>query len=589
MRFLGNVLATVIGLIVFVLLLIFGSIILVTAVSSQSQEVVKVEQSSILKLTLDQPIQERIEEENPFDDLDIFPGMSPMPLGLIDLKGEIENASLDPDIEGIYLELSVVSAGFATLEELRNSLIKFKESGKFIVAYGEYYSEGAYYLASVADEIYLNPAGLMEFDGLSSEVVYYKEFLNNIGIEPEIFRVGEYKSAVEPFLRNDMSPENRYQIQEYMSDLHQHYLEKVAEAREIDLPTINEISDNALIRKPGDAVKYNLVTDTVYYDQVLNILKGKVGAGDDGLNLVSYKKYSKSTRYNRQDFSSNKVAVIVAEGQIISGEGSGGFLGGNKIAAEIRKARNNESIKAIVLRINSPGGSALASDIMWREVKLAAEVKPVIASMSDVAASGGYYMAMAADTIVAYPNTITGSIGIFALLFNAEDLLTNKIGLNFETVSTGKFSNLASPTERFSEAERQYLQQSVERGYETFVSKAAEGRHLSIDSLKSLASGRVWTGSDAVERGLVDFEGGIDDAIRIAAESAGLGDDYMVRYYPEKKDFLTELLNNPMDQVNSMIYTDEQKILSPLVKEMKKLNAMEGTQALLPFQLNRFE
>ncbi|UZR95117.1 signal peptide peptidase SppA [Chondrinema litorale] len=589
MRFLGNVLATVIGLIVFVLLLIFGSIFLVTAISSQSQEVVKIEQNSILKLTLDRPIQERIEEENPFDDLDIFPGMSPVPLGLIELKGEIENASLDPDIEGIYLELSVVSAGFATLEELRNSLIKFKESDKFIVAYGEYYSEGAYYLASIADEVYLNPAGLMEFDGLSTEIVYYKEFLNNIGIEPEIFRVGEYKSAVEPFLRNDMSPENRYQIQEYMGDLHQHYLEKVAEAREIDLPTITEISDNALIRKPGDAVKYNLVTDTVYYDQVLSILKARVGAGDDGLNLISYKKYTKSTRYNRQDFSSNKVAVIVAEGQIISGEGGSGFLGGNKIAAEIRKARNNESIKAIVLRINSPGGSALASDVMWREVKLAAEVKPVIASMSDVAASGGYYMAMAADTIVAYPNTITGSIGIFALLFNAEDLLTNKIGLNFETVSTGKFSNLASPTERFSEAERQYLQQSVERGYESFVGKAAAGRNLSIDSLKSLASGRVWTGSDAVERGLVDFEGGIGDAIRIAAESAGLGDDYMVRYYPEKKDFLTELLNNPMDQVNSMFYSDEQKLLAPLVKQMEKLNAMEGTQVLLPFQVNSFE
>ncbi|MEM1136169.1 MAG: signal peptide peptidase SppA [Bacteroidota bacterium] len=590
MRFLGNVLATIVGLFLFFFLFIFLSVALVSSFSTQSQEVVKVARNSVLKLTLNKPFKERITEENPFEDLDVLPAVSNVAIGLIDLKNEIENAKLDPNISGIYLEISILSAGFATLEELRNSLLDFKSSGKFIVAYGEFFTEGAYYLASVADEIYLNPVGILEFDGLSTEVVYLKEFLNNIGIEPEVFRVGEYKSAVEPFLRNDMSPENRFQIQTYLNGLLQHYLQEIAEERNIAVGDLATISENALIRTPADALTRNLITDTLYYDQVIEVLKERSGLStEDQLSLISYSQYKKSERYNRQAYSANKVAVIVAEGQIISGDGADGFMGGNKIAQEIRKARKNEDIKAIVLRINSPGGSALASDIMWREVTLAAKVKPIIASFSDVAASGGYYMAMACDTIVTYPNSITGSIGIFALLFNAESLLTNKLGMHFETVSTGELSNLASPTKRFSEAERKLLQQNVEKGYKTFIGKAAEGRDLPLDSLRSLASGRVWTGAEAIEVGLADIEGGLDTAIEIAASAAGVESDYMVRYYPKKKDFLSELLDRPIEKVSYLLGNEENELLQPIVEKLKMINALEGAQALLPFEVIKIE
>jgi len=589
MRFLGNVLATIIGIFLFFFIATFLSIFLLASISSSNQELIEVPTNSVLKLSLDRPIQERIIEDNPFEDLDVFPGVSATPIGLIDLLGEIENAKVDPNIKGIFLDVSVLSAGFATLEEIRNALVNFKESGKFIIAYSEIYTEGAYYLASVANEIYMNPAGIMIFDGLGTEVAYMKDFLNNIGIEPEVFRVGEYKSAVEPFLRNDMSDENRMQIETYLNGLHINYLESIGMSRGIALEELMNISDDALIQEPADAMNFDLIDDTLYFDQVVDKIKQNAGVDlDESLNMLSYNQYKKAPRLNRQDFSANKVAVIVAEGQIISGQGGEGFLGGNKIAAEIRKARKNNSVKAIVLRINSPGGSALASDVMWREVTLARKEKPVIASMSDVAASGGYYMAMAADTIVSYPNTITGSIGIFALLFNADDLLNNKLGLHFETVSTGKFSNLGSPTDQFTEAERKLLQKNVERGYETFTSKAAQGRNMPIDSLKALASGRVWTGEDAARNGLVDILGNLNDAIEIAATSAGVEDDYMIRYYPEKKDFLSDFLNKPIEKVSRLLTPQEETLLAPVLKQVKSLQAMEGPQALLPYSF-KFE
>ncbi len=585
MRFLGNVLATVVGLFVFIILFFFTSALIIGLVSSGSQDATEVPTNSVLKLTLDRPIQEKITEENPFQELEGFPGVGAAPMGLIDLLGEIDNAKLDPNIKGIYLEVGLISQGFATLEEIRNALVEFKDSGKFIIAYGEIYTEGAYYLASVADHIYLAPEGIMIFDGLGTEIIYLKEFLNNLGIEPEVFRVGEYKSAVEPFLRNDMSEENREQIKAYLSDLHEHYLSSIEASRGIAFEDLKSISDNALVRSPEDAVGFKLVDDTLYFDQVVDKLKESSGvAKDEKLSLLTYGQYKKAPRLNRQEFSRNKVAVIVGEGQIISGNGGSGFLGGNKIADEIRKARNNESIKAIVLRINSPGGSALASDVMWREVKLAAQEKPVIASMSDLAASGGYYMAMAADTIVAYPNTITGSIGIFSLLFNAEDLLNNKLGLHFESVSTGKLSNLGSPTDDFTQAEREYLQTNVDRGYKTFVSKAAEGRNMPVDSLESLASGRVWTGNAAVENGLVDVLGDLEDAIEIAATSAGVENDYMVRYYPEKKDFLSDLLNKPIEKVGYLFAPEQDPLLKPVLEQVRFIQAMEGPQALLPYR-----
>jgi protease-4 len=405
-----------------------------------------------------------------------------------------------------------------------------------------------------------------------------------LGIEAQIFRVGDFKSAVEPFMLTKMSDENRAQVTSYINDLYDYYLAELSKTNGMEADKLSVISDSMLVRLPQDAVDYGLVTQLSYKDQVRSSLREKLGISEtDDIDLISHKSYSKATAGD-DDYSSNRIAVIVANGEIVSGSGDADNVGGEKFAKEIRKARENSRVKAIILRINSPGGSLTGSDVIWREVMLTKGVKPIIASMGDVAASGGYYIAMACDTIIAQPNTITGSIGIFGMLFNLENFLEDKLGITNDVVNTGTYSNIYNITRSLTPMERQIIQNSVNKGYETFTTKAAEGRNMEVADLKSVASGRVWTGKQAKERGLVDVLGSFDDAVSLAANAANLESDYMLVYYPAMENILDQFIKKGQESLD--VYSSKNAgIMAPYIKELKSIENMRGLQARVPFQV----
>ncbi len=585
MKFLGNVLAVIVGLFVFsiVAMLIFFGII--GLVASSSEKEVTLESNSILHLDLNgRTLVERTSEEDLVFGSFLDPFGGDNSAGLVNLKKAIGEAKTNENVKGIYLNAGLIGAGQAGLLELREALVDFKESGKFIVAYDEAYSEGGYFLASVADEIYLNPLGGIDFNGFSSEGIFLKGFFEKVGIKPEVFRVGEFKSAVEPFILDKMSPENRLQTQYFLDDINNHALELIAKSRGIAQDSLIRINHQMLVRKPKDAVTYKLATALKYEDEVHSILKEKLGLKEDDqiatINATDLGGMAKSKNIT----SSNRIAVILAEGEIVDGNADGA-ISSEKFAKEIRKARKDENIKAIVLRVNSPGGSILASDVIWREMSEAKKVKPVIVSMGEVAASGGYYIAAPADTIVAQPNTITGSIGIFGIFFNVQELVNDKLGVTTDVVSTGELSDFGNMARPLSEVERTIIQSSVEDGYETFISRVAEGRGMHPDSVRKIASGRVWTGSQAKARGLVDVLGGLDTAIGIAAAKIKAGDDYRVVYYPEKKPWFEELMVSFSDQVQVRILQTQLGDQYPLYQKIQRLKNYQGVQVRMPQDL----
>ena len=585
MKFLGNVLAVIVGLFAFsiVAMLIFFGII--GLVASSSEKEVTLEKNSILHLDLNgRTLVERTSDEDLVfgSFLDPFGGENNA--GLVNLKKAIGEAKTNENVKGIYLNVGLIGAGQAGLLELREALLDFKESGKFIVAYDEAYSEGGYFLASVADEIYLNPLGGIDFNGFSSEGIFLKGFFEKVGIKPEVFRVGEFKSAVEPFILDKMSPENRLQTQYFLDDINNHALELIAKSRGIAQDSLIRINHQMLVRKPIDAVTYKLATALKYEDEVHSILKEKLGLKEDDqieiINATDLGGMAKSKNIT----SSNRIAVILAEGEIVDGNAEGA-ISSEKFAMEIRKARKDENIKAIVLRVNSPGGSILASDVIWREMSEAKKVKPVIVSMGEVAASGGYYISAPADTIVAQPNTITGSIGIFGILFNVQELINDKLGVTTDVVATGELSDFGNMARPLTEVERTIIQSSVEDGYETFISRVAEGRGMHPDSVRKIASGRVWTGSQAKARGLVDVLGGLDTAIGIAAAKIKAGEDYRVVYYPEKKPWFEELMVSFSDQVQVRILQTQLGEQYPLYQKIQRLKNYQGVQVRMPQDL----
>lgn len=582
-QFFKFVLATVVGLLLFFfvgLLFLIG-----LAASAGSDKEVSVEENSVLELKLDKPIAER-KEKDPFDGMG-FPMMGGSNLGLQEIKDAIRKAKTDDNIKGIYLDVTRVQAGMATLEEIRNELLNFKKSGKFVVAYNDMCSEKSYYLNSVADKIYLNPAGTLEFNGLSSEVYFFKGMLEKLDIQPYIFKVGEFKSAVEPFFLDKMSEPSRLQTSAFLSTLNRFSLENIAKARKIPFERLAVISDSMLVHNADDALKYGLVTNLGYYDEALDFMKKKTGTkAKKELNLVTLSKYEKVADDNDGESARNKIAVIYASGDIVDGEGDQDNIGSTKFAETLRKARLDDKVKAVVLRINSPGGSALASDVMWREVMLTKKVKPVIASMSDVAASGGYYMAMACDTIVAHPNTITGSIGVFGVMANFEDFLNNKLGITVDRVKTGKFSDMPTVTRDLTEYEKQNIQQEVQRIYDDFTTKAAKGRKLPLAELQKVASGRVWSGIEAKEHGLVDVFGGLDDAVVIAAKRANLKTgEYRVRRLPAQKSFFDQLMSSFNTQASAKLLQAELGENYRYFEMVQKVKNLQGIQAKLPFEL----
>uniref|UniRef100_UPI00404845F7 signal peptide peptidase SppA n=1 Tax=Algoriphagus sp. TaxID=1872435 RepID=UPI00404845F7 len=582
MKFLGNVLAVIVGLFVFsivAVLLFFG---LIGIAASSSEKEVSLGENSILHLDLNgRTLVERTAEEDLAFGSFLNPFGGENTAGLVNLKKAIAEAKTNANIKGIYLNAGLFSAGQAGLLELREALQDFKESDKFIVAYDEAYSEGGYFLASIADEIYVNPLGGIDFNGYSSEGIFLKGFFEKAGIKPEVFRVGEFKSAVEPFILDKMSPENRLQTQYFLDDINQHALALIAETRGIPSDSIQLINNQMLVRKPIDAVTYKLATALKYEDEVHQILKEKLGLKEEDqistINATDLGGLAKSKNIT----SKNRIAVILAEGDIVDGNVEGA-ISSEKFAKEIRKARKDENIKAIVLRVNSPGGSILASEVIWREMSEAKKAKPLIVSMGEVAASGGYYIAAPADTIVAQPNTITGSIGIFGILFNVQELINDKLGVTTDVVSTGELSDFGNMARPLTEVERTIIQSSVEDGYETFISRVAEGRGMHPDSVRKVASGRVWTGTQAKARGLVDVLGGLDTAVGIAAAKIKAGDDYRIVYYPEKKQWFEELILTFSDQVQTRMLQSQLGEHYPFYQKIQGLKHYQGVQVRMP-------
>ncbi|MCV9385704.1 signal peptide peptidase SppA [Reichenbachiella ulvae] len=581
MSFIKSVLSTLVGLIIFsVVAGIFFIAMIAGFVAMSEEKVPEVTSNTVLTIPLSGLIMERVPED-PFKDL--FPESSDNNMALLNTLAAIKYAKEDDNIKGIYLKHGGIGGGYSSFHEIRTALEDFKSSGKFIYSYAEYMSEANYYIASVADEIYVNPAGAMEFNGLSANVTFFKGLLDKLDIEAQIFRVGTYKSAVEPFFRKDLSEANREQMTSFINNIYDNYLKAVSQSRGIELEELHMISDQMKAREPEDALELKLITGVGYENEFIARMKEEMGLKeDDDIKTVSLGGYSKVVN---DKYSSNKIAVIVAEGEIVSGKGDISQVGSEKFVKAIRDARESKRVKAVVIRVNSPGGSALASDVMWNEIMLTKKVKPVIASMSAVAASGGYYMAMPCDTIVAQPMTITGSIGIFGMIPNMGGFLENKLGITNDGVSTGQFSNLYRVSSALNDEEKQIIQNSVEEGYETFTSKAAEGRDMNIEDLKAVASGRVWTGEQAKEKGLVDVLGSYEDAVQLAADAADLGDDYMVSYYPALKSKWEEILGTMADEAEAKIMKTRYGILADQVEKVKQLESFKGIQARMPFEL----
>lgn len=580
MSFFKGFLASCLGSIVAMIVVVFG---LIWIISLSGGDEVVIGDRSVLHLDLDVPILEA-DREDPLAGVPFFGSGSPRPIGLAQLRQAIEKAKGDDKIKGIYLTVSVPQTGYTVIEEIRKALQDFRSGGKWIVAFSEGMTEQAYYLASAADKIYLHPEGDVEFNGLAIDVTFFKRMFDKLEVKPEIFRVGEFKSAVEPFMLEKMSDQNRQQLTELIESLNDQVIAGVASARSLSVERVKEISDKMLVRNPAQAQEMGLVDSLAYADQVEEVVKKRAGA--EKLSLVKYSRYKKTV--TSKGSSKNEVAVIVAEGTIVPGkaEPSQGVIASESFTKALRKAREDDGVKAIVLRINSPGGSSLASDAMWREITLTAEKKPVIASLSDYAASGGYYMAMACDTIVAQPHTITGSIGVFSVLYDASGLLGNKLGITSEELKTGEIGELITISRPLTQAERNIWQRRTEEVYDTFTKKAAEGRHTTQDAIKAVASGRVWSGLQAKERGLVDVVGTFGDAVKIAADKAGLQDDYKVRFYPRyTPSFLEQLITQIEEDKQEGAVRAQLGDYYYLYHQLKELKSYQGTQARMPYTL----
>ncbi|MBK7850373.1 MAG: signal peptide peptidase SppA [Bacteroidetes bacterium] len=550
--------ASMLGFFLSIMVIFVISLFLIAGILSavKSDTEISIDDNSILEITLNYPIRER-SANNPFEGFSFGNLIPERDMGLDDVLKNIRKAKNDPKIKGIFLNLSGVQTGLATVEEIRNVLLEFKESKKFIYAYGEELSQGAYYIASVADRIYLNPQGSVDFKGLHAELMFFKGALEKLEIEPQIIRHGKFKSAVEPFLLDKMSPENREQIDALMTSIWSDVLTNLAVARKMSTDQLQEIADQFSSRSAKGALAAGMIDKIAYYDEVLSDLKKASGRGEkEKERFITLRKYNKAFVKSDKEWSNQKIAVIYAAGDIVSGKGQEDEIGSERLADAIRKAREDSSIKAIVLRVNSPGGSALASDVIWRETVLAKKVKPFIVSMGDYAASGGYYISCAADTIVAESNTITGSIGVFGLMFNAQKLFNNKLGITFDTIKTARFADIGSGTRAMRDDERSIIQDQVENIYDDFITHVSEGRKISKAQVDSIGQGRVWSGTDAKRLGLVDVIGGIETAINIAAKKAHL-DNYRTIALPEQKEFLDKLLEDMNTEVRSGIVKEE--------------------------------
>ena len=572
-RFFQQVLIVVVG--IFASLVFLTGVLLLFARPSQP----RLADATVLRIAL----HGRVVEQGPAALMSFLNEDQGEVIDLLALKGAIKHAEEDKKIEGIYLEAGALTAGWASLEEIREALLSFKSTGKFIVAYGESYTQKTYYLASLADEIVLHPVGIFPLRGLSKTVFFYKALLDKLEVAPQIFRVGRYKSAVEPFVRQDMSQASRHQSMLLLKAIDDHFFHKVAAARKLKQASLKRMADTLAVVLPQDACRAKLVSQVGHFDAVEAWIKTKLAVDKEAVvNYVSYEAYASL----KQPVSSaaRRVAVLIAEGVIVDGEGKVGTIGSKALASQIRALRDDDTVKAIVLRINSPGGSALASDVLWKELVLTKAKKPVVASMSDVAASGGYYLAVACDHILAHPTTVTGSIGIFGLFFDVHALLRNRLGITTDVVKTGSSADLLNnPGRSFTTHEKAVVQRVVDKGYDTFLARVAQGRKLDKEAVARVASGRVWSGQAAQKKGLVDELGGLEDAIRVAAERAALEEDYVVSYWPKPQTLFEQIVKGLLGKTERGAALRALQASFPGLKPMQELGYMTGVQARLPY------
>ncbi len=574
----ASVLGVVLAGIIFTIL---GIVTMVGMVASSDTETV-VKENSIFVLDLEGSLSERV-KDNP---LQTLMGEENQAYGLDDILASIQKAKDNEDIKGIYLQTAFLETSFASLEEIRHALLDFKESGKFIVAYADQYTQDMYYLASVADKIIVNPQGSISWHGLASQPIFYKDLLKKVGVEMQIFKVGTYKSAVEPFIATEMSDANREQVTAFMASIWGRLLEDVSASRNIPVETLNKLADEMMELQPAETYIANGLADTLLYkDGVLDYLKEISGReADESLRTLSLAEMKNVKRNTPLDKSGNIIAVYYAFGGIDDSTSPEEGINSEKVIKDLRKLREDETVKAVVFRVNSPGGSAYGSEQIWREVVLLKEKKPVIVSMGDYAASGGYYISCAADYIVADPTTLTGSIGIFGMFPNMEELLTDKLGLDFDMVKTNKFADMGTLARPFNSDERAAMQNYINNGYKLFVKRCADGRGMSVEAIEKIAEGRVWTGATAKELGLVDELGGLDKAIEIAAQKAEV-EAYSLLTYPSKESFFSSLMN---EGKNNYIEGQLMETLGESYSSLKfiqNVKDMDRIQARMPFDL----
>lgn len=582
MKFLRNLLASILGffIAIFIMFLFFA---LIGNAFSEKEEI-KLKENSILKLNFKKPILDDYNVESPFSE---FLKEEPKVLKLHQILNAIENAKNDKKIKGISIEIQSLKAGLAQTQAIRKKLKEFKESGKFITAYSDGYSQKNYYLSSVADSLYLNPISGLDLKGLGADLLFFKDFEDKYGVKFEVIRHGKYKSAVEPFISNKMSDANRKQLTELLQDIWMNFKQEIGESRGKTIQEIDQIADSLGGRNGKLALQNNLINDTIYHDQYEALLKKQLHVKDDKkINYISIKDYILSGKGRKKVKLTvkDRIAVIYAQGEIKYGEGDETYIGQESIIKALRKAVKDKKVKAIVLRVNSPGGSALASDLIWRELELTRKAKPLIVSMGNYAASGGYYISCNADKIFAEPTTVTGSIGVFGMMPNIKGF-ADKIGINAEQVQTNKHSIPYSIFEPISDDFKKITTESIEHIYHTFLSRVAKGRKMTVKQVDEIAQGRVWSGTQAKKNGLVDELGSLEDAIAYAAKVAKLK-DYKIKNLPRyKKDLGKILSNSPFMKVKmhqlikEEIGSDNYKMLH----DFKQLSQLKGIQARMPF------
>ena len=585
MRFLGNVLATIVGIFIFCMIFFFG-IIIIGAIAGSGDETVSVKKNSVIELDLSKVSLDYAGKTN-YKDFNYFEAHHD---GVTDILNAIEAAKTDEKIKGISILNNQSQLGLAQSKAVRDKLEEFKKSGKFVYAYANYYTQGEYYLNSVADQLYLNPMGEVDFKGLSSEIIYMKDLQEKSGVKMEVIRHGKYKSAVEPFLAQEMSPENREQMTVLLNSVWNTIVADISKSRKLSVAQLNAIANTLGARTPELALANKLVDKVAYEDEYHDMIRAKLKVDKkEKYDIVSITDYAKKASSTVEDYSKNDIiAVIYAQGEIAGGEGDVNVIGEGSIKRSLQEAREDKDVKAIVLRVNSPGGSALTSELIWREIEITKKVKPVVVSMGNYAASGGYYIAANADRIFAEPNTITGSIGVFGMLPNMNQLGKN-IGINAEQVKTHENASGYSVFEPIDENFKGFVLESIEKTYATFLKRVADGRKMTTEQVDAIAQGRVWTGVDAQKLGLVDEIGGLDAAIKYAAK-LGKTSSYRTENYPEYEKSFEDLLANFTGM--AMFKTKEQLLKEQLgeegfqmLEQIKRVKSRKGIQAIMPYEI----